>query len=118
MPNVPPLTFTATFDTLLDRHGTELLVHLQHSSQNNDRNLPGFSQYSAGLVRSLGANSSLSLIATNMANAFSGAFVSPRNAIALPTSNGGIFPTVASPLRPPTIYLQLTIKRLPADEGF
>ncbi|MHB8416181.1 MAG: carboxypeptidase regulatory-like domain-containing protein [Acidiferrobacteraceae bacterium] len=117
LPNIAPQTVGVTLDTLLDRRGTEALMHFQWTSTGNQRNLPSYGQYSFALIRPLSRAASLSIVATNLSNNYAGAFVSPLNAIGLPTNSGAIFPTLASPLRPATLFAQLTFKQRHSD-GF
>ena len=116
IPNVPLHTVGVTIDSRLDKRGTEALLHYQWTSNNNQRNLPGYGEYSFGLVRPLGAGAELSIVATNLSSTYPGAFVSPRDAVSLPTVSGQPFPTLTAPLRPSTVFVQVTFKhQAPAD---
>ena len=116
MPNVAPQTVGVTFDTTVDKRGTEALLHYQLTSVNNQRNLPTFGEYSFGLVRPLSKEAALSIVATNVSNSYAGAFVSPLNAVGLRTVSGQMFPTLAAPLRPAVLFAQLTLRHEPPDE--
>lgn len=117
IPNVPLHTAGITLDSRLDKRGTEALLHYQWTSSNNQRNLPGYGEYSFGLVRPVGAGTELSIVATNLSSTYPGAFVSPRDAVSLPTLSGLPFPTLTAPLRPPTVFVQVTFKHQVATDG-
>jgi|SRR5579872_5111357 len=116
LPGVAPQSVTATVDMLLGRRGVEGLLNYRWTSADNARNLPPYGSYSFGLIRPVSRAISLSIVGTNLSNSYAGAFVSPRDAVNLPTISGVLFPTLASPLRPSTLFVEFTVKQSKDDD--
>jgi hypothetical protein len=105
LPNVPLTQATLTFDW----HGkhVEGLANLDYTSANNPRNLPAYLELNAGLLFQPSRRCTISVVGTNLGNAFVGYFISPRYAVPLMTLSSGGLPTLASPLNHSSILAQL-----------
>lgn len=55
----------------------------------------------------LSGNASANIVATNFTHQLTGGFESSRYAQGLPTGNGALFPTIATPLGQPQLFLMV-----------
>ncbi len=109
LPNVPAEQYSFTIDARLSRR-VELLANLLSLSSNNENNLPAYDLLTVGAVDQLSAVASLSIVRTNLSNAFVDAFTSSAFAVPMRTASGGWLPTLSSPLVHPNLYAKLSVR--------
>jgi len=83
---------------------------MQRFGENGIRNLPAYSVYNAALEYRPSASVKLTLLATNIANTYSGDFVSSRFSVPLATSHGPMLPTLAAPLTGARLFFNANFK--------
>lgn len=108
LPGRPVHRAGITFDGLLPRSGTELLLNGQFTGANNQQNLGAYATVSAGISHSFGPGR-MTLFENNVFGTYGGMFATDTFARPLELSSGGIFRTAATPLTPRTLSLSYTV---------
>ncbi len=108
LPGRPVHRAGVTFDGVLPRSGTELLVNAQYTGANNQQNLGSYATFAAGISHAFGPGR-LTLFENNMFNTYGGSFATDTNAQPLALSNAGVLRTAATPLTPRVVNLSYTV---------
>ncbi len=108
LPNRPVHRAGVTFDGLLPRSGTELLVNAQYTGANNQQNLGPYATFAAGISHAFGPGR-MTLFENNIFNTYGGVFATDTNAQPLALSSGGLYRTAATPLTPRVVSLSYTV---------
>jgi len=108
LPNRPVHRAGVTFDGLLPRSGTELLVNAQYTGANNQQNLGAYATFAAGISHAFGPGR-VTLFENNIFDTYGGSFATDTNAQALALSDNGVFRTAATPLTPRVLSLSYTL---------
>jgi len=106
IPATPAFTGSASIAYALNRR-TRLLLNDTYTGINNQQHLPAYHLLTAGIVGKLSRHLSYTVVATNIGHAFTGAFISNRYAIGIPTIGGTPFVPLAAPLTIPQLYVAL-----------
>jgi hypothetical protein len=87
----------------------EWLADAQYTSSNNPQNLPAYATVDLGASATL-ARGTLSFVASNIFNTYSGIFSSPQYSVPYTTANGTLVPTIARPNTPRQVALTYTVR--------
>ncbi len=109
LPNVPLHRAGVTLDYKSPHSALEWLADANYTGANNQQNLPAYTTVDAGVSAQL-QHGTLTLVASNISNAFGGIFAGPQNAVPYTAANGTVIPTIARPLAPHQISLTYTAR--------
>jgi hypothetical protein len=115
LPNHPLHTANASVVAAIGGSRATALANLHYVSANNFNNLPSYMVVDAGLELKLQRGAVATIGLRNLTNTHGGTFATSAGAVALPTSTGA-FPTIATPLTPHSLNLQVRVPFGPGSE--
>lgn len=111
IPATPAFTGSASIAFALNRR-TRALLNDTYTGINNLQHLPAYHLLTVGIVGKLSRNLSYTVVATNIGHADTGAFISNRYAVGIPTIGGTPFVPLAAPLTIPQLYVALHFREV------